>query len=248
MGKGENRFLALNTKMVIPLNIENGHYAMNITEITEHIKFFISTEPFDTLSFCQKGIPFEDGNNMKALGDGVNIIKDTAPDWMTRQIAFRVIMPKFLGDLGQGDVTLNKDKALKVNGLSAKIALCSDEVGQYWMGAPLIPAYQKAESYPFKEGLASVPPMTVLALFDVQKAEQVSKKNPLKITLNKPITGVEKIVPIGFSKTKKDYFPIGKQINDTTIEIYEIPNLVKPESAGLTNLTCIFFKKMKDIV
>jgi hypothetical protein len=157
-------------------------------------------------------------------------------------MTFRVVKPKFVDILQDNTAFLNKDKVLVIKDLSNKMALCSDDVAQYWMGAPLIPAYQKAPSYVFREGLASMPAMTALALFDVKNAAQISKTNPLKIILNKPNSGAQKIIPIGFNSTKKDYFPIGKQVDATTIEIYEIPTLVKTESPELPNVTCIFFK------
>ncbi|MEM1124561.1 MAG: hypothetical protein AAGJ18_29250, partial [Bacteroidota bacterium] len=256
----------------IPIKFAPKHHDFGITSITDYLKIFVSTEPFDLSNFEQADLPLDD-KTVRASGFERSR-KSSQVDWMAITIPVEVHrepgLEKMHGQLQEGEsTTIGNIKLYCPNSFSAKVAIASrqhveqmkqENVGVRSGGAKLNAALLPPASL-FADNIVGE---TVFLRSTVgRKDAQISivemedetghldAQNYLAIAAEN-LAEDESILPFAYDPESELYYPIGFTDKNGMVRIERLP---KPTPGKILNEGAIntrsigqsvklFFKKL----
>jgi pimeloyl-ACP methyl ester carboxylesterase len=257
--------------LTIPLTVNDEAYgSYNITEVKEYFKIFISNDPkLDTSRYEQEGLELDVKKAGSTTRAGGVQRKPQAMDWITRDIEMIVVRPMEPKQLAEGK-TVALDETMKVTaprGMSAQFALTtadeatrgtapaagtrsldagSESRGQAMAFTPPMNRSVEyfAEPYPFTTGRNTSPGLSVLELYDVQGADQLSADNPLEVDLQRSLAEEEVVIPMSYDLVTGLYLPLGFAEPDGKVKITALPEASPVQTRSLGRSVKIFFQKL----
>lgn len=244
----------------IPLEIYDAFHSWGITEVSEFVKLFISTDPFlNTDHYEQKALEMDVHPDSKSTRAGRK--KGKSPqthDWVTREIELKIVRPLDSQKVESGRTVSLMDKALSIttpSGVSADVSLNSQKEaeralsGQFDASAPsttppsnLWGTDHQSDLFDFTEN-ADVPAgLSVLELENIQGAHLINPKNPIQLQLHTQLEENTFVLPMGYDTETGQYYPLGRSNEAGEVFIESLPQETGTRSLGRS--IKLFFHKV----
>ncbi len=244
---------------VLKLKVDSTLVQKGYNDITEYLKFFVSTSALDTSRFSQEGLELapvaksiKTARGNKGLGEDEE--EDSLRnDWKTETIALHIVRPKEAIDLPEGVVT-------NVNGILIEVPAafsaraCLTSSGQFAATSKTLAPHQRnrntaLEPFPLLPQTRAGDVVDLLELLDIQNAAGVTAQSPLKIQLpSERSTAASSVIPLGLDVESGLYFPVGYVDSDNKIRIEQLPQQTPATSAinakSLLASIKIYFQKV----
>lgn len=275
LAPNEIAWLEIGNERILGLNVNpDFKQKWGVYQITEYIKFIVSTDKISTDSYNQDALPFDTNAGgyraISAGNRGINI-----SDWRSFLLQYKVLAPiesvrviaNEVNTLGAGAIAIETPA-----GFSAKASLNatsdilrgvssaktqSAERGILPENKAILDNTERldkkmANGFSKKrlvEGFGESEDLDMIELTDVLGKETITAQNPMRIKLQDKITN-ELILPCTFDTTTGLYLPIGHTAENGDILLETLPNAEDLGSEGEMNSRSlmgslkIFFKKM----
>jgi len=244
----------------IPLEVKDGYHAWGITEVTENIKLFISTDPtLNTDRYNQEGLPLDVPKNVVKDKDAGRSEKPhpNVPDWTTKDLLLTIVRPMEQAQLVAGRaVSILDNIAVEAPaGVTAQVSLSSMPSAARGlegegMASPeksperLWGAQQATQPYSFSAGNNLSPALSVLELRDIAGEDKVSADTPLKVNLGQTLAEDEFVAPLAFDPETGLYYLVGTSDTQGVVRIETLPEKTPSETRSLGGSVKIFFVKV----
>ncbi len=242
----------------IPLEVKDEYHAWGITEVTEHIKLLISTDPaLNTDRYNQDSLPLDVPPGFQGKRAGRNEKNYPAvPDWTTKDIALTIVRPMEQVQLIPGRaVTMLDTLTMEApEGVSAQISLNSaPEAARGMEGSGATPdksperlwgAQQETQPYAFSPGNNLSPAPSVLELRNVTGKDKISADTPLKLNLGHTLADDEFVAPLAFDEQTGLYYLVGMSDKSGMVSIETLPEESASGTRSLGGSIKIFFYKV----
>ncbi|MBE7169108.1 MAG: caspase family protein [Williamsia sp.] len=243
---------------VIRLQIEGKFQDLGYTEITEHLKLFVSTDKIDKLGNLN-----QDGIDMPVFrargaerGLGAATAKPALPktDWTTETIGLHIVRPADSVPIVPGQKTeLQEITILNHPSFDAKVSLTSS--GYTARSADFVQPPHLAKKntflqpYDLSSATRSAKVMDVLELMDVRNAAAITPQAPLVVARHAARSvQEERVIPIGYDAETGLYYPLGYTDKNGHVVINTLPEQTKTDAAitqrSLLGSIKIYFQKV----
>lgn len=261
VGKKKTAWLAFDDDGLtdaIPLGIEEKFQQLGYSEITEHLKLFISTDKIDDVGVLnQRGIELpvystRSGEGGRERGAGSDKAKPSflGIDWTTEAIGLRIVRPADAIPIIPGKQTrLQEITILDHPSFDAKASLTSSGYTSRSADFVLPPHLSKKNTFLQPYDLSSAKQMDVLELTDVKNAGAVTPNAPIIIApLAARSVDEERVIPVGYDSETGLYYPLGYTDKKGHIVINTLPEET-PTDAAITQRSFlgsikIYFQKV----
>lgn len=238
----------------LPIGFNDNYHKLGITEITDYLKIFVSTEPFPTESWQQDPLELDDKLIKTTRSVGMMMMGD-APDWACFTIPIHVKRP-----LEQQEQPIGADASdtarfggmsIKVPaGFSGKVSAASTgqmrkmvdqatersvDVGgnlrKSLLPPPILWGSTPSSHAVFSRSVSAAEPdaqLSVLELTDTAGADSISADNPLILDTEGGIDENEALISFGYDPETGLYLPVGISDEDGQLKIEQLPQ----ETAG----------------
>ncbi len=242
----------------IPLEVKKGYHTWGITEVTELIKLFISTDPaLNTDRYNQEGLPLDVPPGFQSKRAGRNEQSYPAvPDWTTKDVAITIVRPMEQAQLIPGRAVTVLD-ALTIEapaGVSAQVSLTSvPEAARGMEGSGASPdksperlwgAQKETQPYAFSAGNNLSPSLSVLELRGVSGKDKISADTPLRVNLGHQLGEDEFVAPLAFDEKSGLYYFVGMSDQSGVVSIEMLPDESASGTRSLGGSIKIFFFKV----
>ncbi|NUO03436.1 MAG: hypothetical protein HUU01_22720, partial [Saprospiraceae bacterium] len=242
----------------IPLEVKDGYHAWGITEVTEYIKLFISTDPtLNTDRYNQDGLPLDVPPGFQSKRAGRTEQSHPAvPDWTTKDIALTIVRPLEQTKLipGRAITLLDAVTIEAPEGVEAQISLASaPEAARGMEISGVSPdrsperiwgAQKETQPYAFSQGNNLSPAPSVLELRGVTGKNILSADKPLKVNLGQPLGADEFVAPLAFDEKTGLYYLVGMSDSSGVVKIETLPEESPSGTRSLGGSIKIFFFKV----
>lgn len=249
--------------------IPDAYLEQGITEYKEVFKLIVSTTEFHADLLEQDGLnPPEtrrDVGNYEGTLDqlmaGVNSrepmrARGSFDDWMTKEVTITIVRSPDAQQIQSDRSTVLQTGVVEVQShpeLQAQVNLTTVPQASRDLGNLILPAILRqqpyvSESFQFTNSRGSDPGLSALELSNVQNYQVVTKENPLKLLVNKPLADNEHLLALAYDG--EFFLPLGQGLRtengktEITIERLTEPMPLSPNSRSLQNSIKIFFQKV----
>lgn len=235
----------------IPVFIDPQLLALDVNEVTEYIKVFISTEEVDTNRFNQQPLDMERPQRTAAVTRGQGrqgLTAPSGPDWTVADLTMRILRPATAVKVrSEEPAKLATDVDLLLPaGVTATARLQTEATLSRDLGES-VPTPSGWLPYDLGQAPLGSPALNVLELQDMQGAEQVNAEQPIRLKLPaRRALNDEVVIPIGLDPDTGLYYPLGAMDENGEIRIDQVPEPTARGERSLGGSIKIFFLKTID--
>jgi hypothetical protein len=244
----------------IPLEVYDAFHSWGITEVSEFVKLFISTDPFlNTDHYEQKALEMDVRRDFQSVRAGRRRGKSPQThDWVTREIELKIVRPLDSQKVESGRAVPLMDNALSIttpSGVSAHVSLNSQREaeralsGNFDASEPsttppsnLWGTDHQSTLFDFTENAEVPAELSVLELENIEGADLVNAAHPIQLHLNTQLEANTFIVPMGYDAETGQYYPLGRSNEQGDIFIESLPQETGTRSLGRS--IKLFFHKV----
>jgi hypothetical protein len=230
----------------IPLGIDDKLLAQGVSETSEYLKVFISTQEISTDSFVQKPLAMDENwqGVHKAGRDAAQ--RPARHDWRVVDLTMTVSRPGAATKI-KGGQAAKVGGALKLQlpaGCEATAALNARQAAARNLGNDRLP-----DTIPgwtlrsLGSGMANASPPAVLELFEVSGRDLVNADHPAMVWMEEPPLAGELIVPVAYDEATGLFYPIGTMNEDGSLNLDYLPEPTAEGTRSLGGSIKIFFQK-----
>lgn len=227
-----------------PLTAKLGadYEASGITESVDILKIFASTDSFDLVKFEKQGnleLPVPNARSTRNQLD--DFLEDAlGGDWTTQDLMVRTMQPLTLRPLTQEQPLNLFTMKHQINGGMANLNTAkqaSKGLGKSILPKTL-PGGLEIEEVKFTDGWKSDEGLSVLEIYEVREAEDVSERSPLTLTFSPHIDSPDQIIAIGVDETGHKVVGVS---TGNQLPITKLPNPSPTSNEGLPESRKIVF-------
>lgn len=240
----ENRTLGLN---IYPELLSWG-----VSEMTEHIKVFVSKKELDTSTYNLKALEMDTMQINKEKVVGRRPKNSRTDDWRTFDIELKISRPHTRVQLQSKQAAqLTSDLQIELpEGMTATASLTAmSDVARLESARSIEEPYKmpsdlsNTESMSLTKGGAKGEPASVLELSNVSGLDKVDSDHPLQLKMKTELKANEAVLPIGYDPETGMYYPLGPISRDGDMQIETLPDPSPDGQKSLGGSLKIFFQK-----
>ncbi len=244
----------------IPLEVYDAFHSWGLTETSEFVKLFISTDPYlNTDHYEQKALEMDIRSDFTPVRAGRN--KGKSPqihDWVTREIELKIVRPLSSQKVESGRTLSLMNDALSITtptGVSADVVLNSPKEAERALSnnfdaaePHMIPpsnlwgTEHSSSLFDFTENADVPAELSVLELENIAGADLVNADNPIKLNLNTGLEDNTFVLPMGYDTETGQYYLLGQSNEQGEILIESLPQETQTRSLGRS--IKLFFHKV----
>lgn len=234
------------------LSIPKSLRELNVLDVKEHIKVFVSTDELNTDNYNQSALPMDPALMRGATKsfsseEEVEVIEETlVPDWRTYDFELKIKLPKATVKVEGGGVADIANHTIQTpSGFNAKISIEGMTDAQRSIGLPMFgKQLQEADCKPYflAKGMATSASQSVLNI-QTDNREFINEDNPIKIGL-KEISDNETVIAFAFDPSTGLYYPTGLENENGELEIFTLPEPISDGQKSLGGSLKMFLQKV----
>jgi pimeloyl-ACP methyl ester carboxylesterase len=231
---------------LIPVILTDELYALGYSEVTEYLKFFVSTVEIDIQPLEQGGLSLA---TKRVIGFDQGSRTIAAPGWTTLTSALRIIRPQEEIRISPGQSTYLPGLEIAAHaGLSAKVSLNTSM--ETFRSADKVPPpyFRDGNLEPYNlAGRTRGLDADVLELFDTRDPGAVTEEEPLVIRFTQEFRPDECVMAFAYDADQDIYYPVGFPQKEK-IRISQLPPATPSDSVttgrSFTGSIKLYFQKM----
>lgn len=236
----------------IPVFIDQQLLALDVNEVTEYIKVFISTEEVDTNRFNQEALDMERPQRTTATTRGQGrqgLGRPAGPAWYVADLTMRIVRPPQRVAARPGAPARLTDAVQLV--LPAGVTATAQLQAEATLSRNLeisVPTPAGWQAFDLGQAPQGSPALNVLELQQLEGADQIDAERPIRLQLPaRRALNDEVVIPVGLDPETGLYYPLGAMDTETgEIRIDQVPEPTARGEKSLGGSIKIFFLKTVD--